>query len=48
MEFVDGETLENLIRCGDPLEIELALEILADVAAGDWQLIHYGIESLKR
>jgi len=29
-----GETLEKLIRRRDPLEIELALEILAQVAAG--------------
>ena len=34
MEFVDGETLENLIRRRGPLEIELALEIITQVAAG--------------
>jgi serine/threonine protein kinase/Flp pilus assembly protein TadD len=34
MEFVDGETLENLIRRRGPLEIELALEITMQVAAG--------------
>jgi len=34
MEFVDGETLESLIRRRGPLEIELALEILTSAAAG--------------
>src|SRR5258708_18570896 len=34
MEFVDGETLEALIRRRSQLEIELALEILTQVAAG--------------
>jgi serine/threonine protein kinase/Flp pilus assembly protein TadD len=34
MEFVDGETLEALIRRRGQLEIELALEIVAQVAAG--------------
>jgi Protein kinase domain len=34
MEFVDGETLEALIRRRGQLEIELALEIVTQVAAG--------------
>ena len=34
MEFVDGETLETLIRRRGPLEVELALEMIAQVAAG--------------
>ena len=34
MEFVDGETLENLIRRSGRLEIERALEIATQVAAG--------------
>jgi serine/threonine protein kinase/Tfp pilus assembly protein PilF len=34
MEFVDGETLESLIRRGGQPEIELALEIVTQVAAG--------------
>ena len=34
MEFVDGETLEALIRRRGRLEIELAFEIVAQVAAG--------------
>jgi serine/threonine protein kinase len=34
MEFVDGETLESLVRRCDKLEIELALEIVSQVAAG--------------
>ncbi|MGA7128747.1 MAG: serine/threonine-protein kinase, partial [Chthoniobacterales bacterium] len=34
MEFVDGETLEALIRRGGRLETELALEIVTQVAAG--------------
>jgi TolB-like protein/Flp pilus assembly protein TadD len=34
MEFVDGETLQALIRRGGRLEIELALEIITQVAAG--------------
>jgi serine/threonine protein kinase len=34
MEFVDGETLQALVRRRGPLEIELALGILAQVAAG--------------
>jgi serine/threonine protein kinase/Tfp pilus assembly protein PilF len=34
MEFVDGETLESIIRRRGQLEIELALEIVTQVAAG--------------
>ena len=34
MEFVEGETLENLIKRSGPLEIRLALEIVTQVAAG--------------
>src|SRR5499425_917132 len=34
MEFVEGETLENLIRRSGRLEIRLALEIAGQVAAG--------------
>jgi len=34
MEFVEGETLENLIKRSGRLEVELALEIATQVAAG--------------
>ena len=34
MEFVEGETLQNLIRRSGRLEVKLALEIVAQVAAG--------------
>src|ERR1700676_2104687 len=34
MEFVEGETLENLIRRSGRVEVKLALEIAAQVAAG--------------
>jgi len=34
MEFVEGETLEKLIRRSGRLEIKLALEIVSQVAAG--------------
>ena len=34
MEFVDGETLEKLIRKSGRLEIDLALEVVTQVAAG--------------
>jgi serine/threonine protein kinase len=34
MEFVEGETLENLIRRSGQLEVKLALEIVTQVAAG--------------
>src|SRR5215469_15107346 len=32
MEFVDGETLEKLIKSAGPLEIKLALEIASQIA----------------
>jgi hypothetical protein len=34
MEFVEGETLENLVKRSGRLEIKLALEIATQVAAG--------------
>jgi serine/threonine protein kinase len=34
MEFVEGQTLENLIKRSGPLEVRLALEIATQVAAG--------------
>ena len=34
MEFVEGETLENLIKRSGRLEVKLALEITTQVAAG--------------
>ena len=34
MEFVDGETLEKFIRRSDRIEAEMALEVVAQVAAG--------------
>jgi serine/threonine protein kinase len=34
MEFVEGETLEKLIKRSGPLEVRLALEIATQVAAG--------------
>ena len=34
MEFVEGETLENLIKRSGGLEVKLALDIAAQVAAG--------------
>jgi serine/threonine protein kinase len=34
MEFVDGETLENLIKRSGRLEVKLALELATQVAAG--------------
>jgi serine/threonine protein kinase len=34
MEFVEGETLESLIKRSGRLEVELALEIVSQVAAG--------------
>jgi serine/threonine protein kinase/predicted ATPase len=34
MEFVEGETLENLIKCSGRLEVKLALEIATQAAAG--------------
>ena len=34
MEFVEGETLENLIKRSERIEVKLALEIATQVAAG--------------
>ena len=34
MEFVEGETLENLIKHSGRLEVKLALEIATQVTAG--------------
>jgi serine/threonine protein kinase len=34
MEFVEGETLENLIKRSGRVEVKLALEIATQVAAG--------------
>src|SRR5260370_20485330 len=34
MEFVEGETLEHLIKRSGPLDIRLALEITSQVSAG--------------
>ena len=34
MEFVEGETLQNLIKRSGPLEVKLALDIATQVAAG--------------
>jgi hypothetical protein len=34
MEFVEGETLEKLVRRSGPLKVKLALEIVSQVAAG--------------
>ena len=34
MEFVEGETLDHLIKRSGPLDIKLALEIATQVAAG--------------
>src|ERR1700751_902956 len=34
MEFVEGETLEKLIRCSRRLEVKLALESATEVATG--------------
>src|SRR5271154_1028593 len=49
MEFVEGETLENLIRRLGRLKVKLALEITAQVAAGlaavhKQQLVHRDIK----
>ena len=49
MEFVEGETLENLIRGSGRLEVKLALEIATQVAAGlaavhKQQLVHRDIK----
>jgi serine/threonine protein kinase/cytochrome c-type biogenesis protein CcmH/NrfG len=49
MEFVEGETLEGLIKRSGRLEVKLALEITSQVAAGldaicDHQLVHRDIK----
>ena len=49
MEFVEGETLESLIKRSGRLEVKLALEIASQVAAGldaicDHKLVHRDIK----
>src|SRR5215813_1492763 len=49
MEFVEGETLEHFIRCSGRVEVKLALEIVAQVAAGlaavhEQNLVHRDIK----
>ena len=52
MEFVEGETLENLIKRSGRLEVKLALEIATQVAAGlaavhKQNLVHRDIKPSK-
>jgi serine/threonine protein kinase len=47
MEFVDGETLETFIRRCGRLEIELALEIVAQVTAGLSAIHHTASRSFE-
>jgi serine/threonine protein kinase len=49
MEFVEGETLEQLVRCSGRLKAKLALEIVTQVAAGlaavhEQNLVHRDIK----
>jgi serine/threonine protein kinase len=53
MEFVEGETLEHFIRRSGGVEAKLALEIVAQVAAGlaavhEQNLVHRDINQRKR
>jgi len=53
MEFVEGETLESLIRRSGRLEVKLALEIASQVAGGleavhEQKLVHRDIKPTNR
>src|SRR5208282_5177122 len=53
MEFVEGETLEHLIRRSGRVEVKLALEIATQVAAGlaavhEQNLVHRDIKPTKQ